>query len=545
MQSIFRPASAGPRYLVCLTLAITLGIYLGFHLPSSTDFNLLFLGFSGLLVGLLVCCVALLILRKPLRKYLHAIVFSWFLILTLFLGIFRVYCYDILQYKDLKETAGTSHLYTAVLIDNPTLSNTGKSYGFPVRVLTATGENAIQKKVSGSMMLYAPTEVSETLTQGDVVTFTATLHHPDPASFSGGFSLKEYLYRQDYLFQQYTKLVTKSDQVYQPNLMDRLRFLGGKARHSILESIDKSLGKNTEETALAKGILLGATEDFTEEQYQHFVDSGLVHITSVSGMHVVFLSAFLLFLFRLLFPNSLAQLILIPFLIVFAAIASFTPSVCRSTIMMILFALGQTIRREADPLTSLSAAGLVLLMINPYTLTSYSFILSFSSTIGIILFTSIFFRYLSMPFRRNPEDKAARRKQKSFPRRYLLEPVLSSLALSGGSLLGMGFFGMRFFRRITLGGFPANLCLLPFSAATFVLALLNWPITIFFPTLGNLIATGPLQAMLKCINYVAHIFSHPIFRIETPTPPASAFLPYLVFCIAIYFTLNYDSENNA
>ncbi len=544
MHSRFRPASTGTRYLVWLTIALTLGIYLVFVLPSSTDSLLLFLILLGVLAGLLFVGIAVLILKKSFRKHLSATLFLWFLLLAFSLGILRVYLYDSMQYRELKETAGTSHHYTAVLTDHPTLSNTGKSYGFPVRVLSAESSDGVKKKVTGTMMLYAPPEFSKTLVPGDTISFTATLHSPDAARFSGGFDLKDYLYRQNLLFQQYTKTVTKTEVLYQPGFLDRIRSLGTDARHSILNSIDQSFGKNTEESALLKGILLGTNEDFSDEQYQKFVDSGLIHITSVSGMHVVFLSSFLLFLLRHLFPTSWAHLILIPFLVLFAAIATFTPSVCRSTIMMILFSLAQFIKRDADPMTSLSASALVLLMINPYTLTSYSFILSFSSTLGIILFTPLFYEYMMKPFQKNEEDKAARRKPKSPLRVYFLEPVFSSLSLSGGSLLGMGFFGMRFFRRISLGGFPSNLCLLPFSAATFVLGLINWPLSILCPTLGNFIAQVPLQFMLKCINWVASFFSHPIFRIETPTPPASAFLPYLVFCIAIYFTLKQNPKNN-
>lgn len=544
MYSTLFASPTGPRYLAWLTLALTLGIYLGLSLPSGTDFILLFSILLGLLIGLLLSGILAFLLEKSIRKHLVSALFLWFLLFSFSFGILRVCLFDLIQSRDLKETAGTPHTYTAIVTGNPTLSNSGKSYGFPVKVLSAESMDGTRKDVTGQVKLYAPPEISKTLLIGDAVSFTATLHHPDNARFPGGFELKSYLYRQNLLFQQYTKTITKTQVDYQPGFLDHLNSLGTKARQGILDSIDQGFEKASEEGALLKGILLGVNTDFTEEQYQDFVDSGLIHITSVSGMHVVFLSSFLLALFRRLVPNSIAQLILIPFLILFAAIASFTPSVSRSTIMMILFALAQIIRRESDSLTSLSISAAILLIINPYTLTSYSFILSFSSTLGIILFTPPFFRYLMMPFQKGEERRIARRKPKSPLRRYLLEPVSSSLALSGGSLLGMGFFGMRFFRRITLGGFPANLCLLPFSAATFVLGIINWPISVLCPALGTFLARFPLGYMLKCINWVARIFSHPIFHIETPTPPVSAFLPYLVFCIAIYFTLKENPKNN-
>ncbi len=542
MNQILPTSPIGRRYLVWLISGLILGIFTGLTFPLASNFIPVFLILLGILLGLLLFFIILTHYHKGARYHLPDMLLFCFVLLSFLFGIFRVYNFDNLQHQALRASAGSSRQYIGVLIDNPTLSTTGKSYGFPVRVLSYQTE-AGDQPVSGNIMLYAPTESSRNLTKGNTISFAATLSAPSDAPYLGGFSPRDYLYRQNFLFQSYVTSLSQLDYPYQLGVFDQIKTWGEIIQNSIIHSIDQSFGDCSEESALLKGILLGVEEDFVPEQYQNFIDSGLIHITSVSGMHVVFLSSFFLVLLRKLrMPKRLVYLILFPVLFLFASVTAFSPSVCRSTIMMLLFFLAQLLQREPDSLTSLSVSAAILLLINPYSLTAYSFILSFSSSLGIIIFSPPIQYYLLKPFR--PKTKEKKIYPKPFWRRRLLEPVCSSLSMTASCLLGMGYFGMRFFRRITWGSFLSNLCLLPFASTSFLLGLINWPLYYLFPSLSKLIAQLPLQFTLWCINRIADFFSHPVFRIVTPTPPTSAILPYLVFCIAIYFTLKQRSKNN-
>ena len=544
MRIIRGSSPRGHYYLAWATIALILGISAGLTLPATFNFSLLLWIFFGVSIGIFLPLFFLIRRKKNHYYYLADTILGWFLFLTFLLGIFRVYAFDNLQHRALKDSAGTAHTYTAMVTGKPTLSSTGKSYGFPVRILSYQTETETHN-VSGSIMLYAPEEYSKKLHRGNTISFTATLSSPTEEPYTGGFSSRDFLYRQNYLFQQYVPSLSLVHEAFPAQCFDRIKFLGESIQDSILHAIDQSFGETSEESALLKGILLGVEEDFTPEQYQNFIDSGLIHITSVSGMHVFFLFSFLLALFRLLhLPRKLLYPILLPILFLFSAVAAFTPSVCRSTIMMLFFVLAQFLQREPDTLTSLSASAMILLLLNPYNLTSYSFLLSFSSTLGLVLFSGTIQYYLTKPFRpKNPEEKPAA-KEKPFWRERLVDPVISSLSMSAGCLLGTGFFTMRFFRRITWGSFLPNLFLLPLSAPTFVLGLINWPIYYLCPFLANIISKLPLKLMLRCINLIASLFSHPIFRFETPTPPASAIFPYIFFCTALYYTLRGSFKNN-
>jgi len=112
--------------------------------------------------------------------------------------------------------------------------------------------------------------------------------------------------------------------------------------------------------------------------------AGITHVVSVSGMHVSFLMGFLAVIIK---NKRLFALIGIPVLLIFMAMTGFTPSMVRAGVMQVFLICAPIFRRERDSITSLSASLFVLLAINPYSSASVGLQLSFSATLGIILFT--------------------------------------------------------------------------------------------------------------------------------------------------------------
>ncbi len=518
--------ASGRRYFVWLALSFIVGILYGLRFHIDAAFFLSFFKYTLIFLGIsLALCLSLSFLL-PNHDILRAdIILLWFILLSFCLGAFRISYYENIQYRTLKESAGKENTYNGILIGEPMASNTQKTLGFPVKVLSI--EKATETiPASGNIMVYAKPELSQALHRGDGISFTGTLTPPNGAPYPGGFSMRSYLYRQGLCFSYYARNLARIDADYTPSLFDKIQRLGYNLQNSITASVDQSFGKTTPESALLKGILIGVCEDFTIEQYDDFANSGLIHITSVSGMHVMFLFNALLFFFRKIrFPKWLIYLISMPVLLIFASIAAFTPSVCRSVIMMLLFILAYLVQKEPDSLTSLSVAAVILLAINPYSLTSYSFILSFVTSLGIVLFSG-------------PLGKLLSRFSTSSSRLSLItKPIFSSISLSLASNIGMTFFSARFFNRLSYGSIIANIILLPLASGVFVIGLLNWPISLVFPNLAQTIANFPLRPMLWLINKIAKIFGHSIFSISMPTPPESTILIYIGLFAILYYWL--------
>ena len=150
----------------------------------------------------------------------------------------------------------------------------------------------------------------------------------------------------------------------------------------------------------ARALLLGDRTGIDYEMKTSMKVSGIMHIIAVSGLHVTIL--FTLIYILCLKRRFLVALIGIPTMVIFAAVAGFSPSVTRAAIMMILMMVAMLIDRDYDGPTELAFASLVMLMVNPLVITSASFQLSVSSVAGIFLFRDKIQSWLSDLW---PKDK--------------------------------------------------------------------------------------------------------------------------------------------
>lgn len=161
------------------------------------------------------------------------------------------------------------------------------------------------------------------------------------------------------------------------------RYAPAYLRRTVNELLQKAFPADV--VAFAKGLLLGDSSEFDYETETAFSVSGIRHVVAVSGLHVSILFSIICFLTG----NSrvVRVVVAVPVLILFAAMAGFTPSVVRACVMQLLMLLSLMTKREYDPGTGLSFAALAMLLWNPQTIVSVSFQLSVASVAGIFLFS--------------------------------------------------------------------------------------------------------------------------------------------------------------
>lgn len=161
------------------------------------------------------------------------------------------------------------------------------------------------------------------------------------------------------------------------------RDIPAKLRKQIIRILEENLPEDT--SVFAKALLIGDSSDLDYATVTDFTVSGIRHIVAVSGLHVSILFSLLCILS--LQKRQLSFVIAFPTLFLFAAVTGFTPSVSRACIMSGLMMVSTLTNQEYDGPTSLSFAGLVLLLVNPLVITSVSYQLSFASVSGIFLFS--------------------------------------------------------------------------------------------------------------------------------------------------------------
>lgn len=158
----------------------------------------------------------------------------------------------------------------------------------------------------------------------------------------------------------------------------------------------KNMIRNTfpeDAEGFARALLLGDTSGIDYETATALKVSGIRHVIAVSGLHVSIVFGLIYLLAAK--KRVLTALIGIPAVIVFAAVAGFTPSVTRACIMQSLMMLALLIDKEYDPPTALSFAVLVMLMANPMAIGSVSFQLSVACMCGIFLFSERIYDWLT------------------------------------------------------------------------------------------------------------------------------------------------------
>lgn len=169
--------------------------------------------------------------------------------------------------------------------------------------------------------------------------------------------------------------------------------LAVEARKAMKSSLDTLLPSDY--SSMCSAVLLGDKLSLPQNIRNSFTKTGSSFLIVVSGMHMAVIAYVGLFLIKKLTTNRLLHFIT-AFSVVFAfmAVTGFTPSVVRSGIMIIISYAAAVFLRTSDSLNSLGIAALILLIPNPYAVGDVGLVLSFSATMGIILWAGKMYGFI-------------------------------------------------------------------------------------------------------------------------------------------------------
>lgn len=140
-------------------------------------------------------------------------------------------------------------------------------------------------------------------------------------------------------------------------------------------------------SAIAEAMLTGNQSNVPYQILVNFRYSGIAHLFAVSGFHLSVWTSLMSKLFDKIFNKKkyVSNVFCILFVIFFMSLTGFSKSVMRAGIMLIIMLIGKTIRHQADSLNSLFIAMSIILLINPFAISSLSLQMSFLATLGILL----------------------------------------------------------------------------------------------------------------------------------------------------------------
>ena len=133
-------------------------------------------------------------------------------------------------------------------------------------------------------------------------------------------------------------------------------------------------------------FILGDTNNIDDEIKKSYRTNGISHLFAVSGLHVNFLSIILLFIFNKI-TKKYSKVMLFIFLIFYAFLVGFSPSIMRCILFMILLEINRRFKFYFSPFTLFIFLICLFLIYNPYLIYNAGFIYSFTISEFLIFFS--------------------------------------------------------------------------------------------------------------------------------------------------------------
>ncbi|MEW6651976.1 MAG: DNA internalization-related competence protein ComEC/Rec2 [Bacteroidota bacterium] len=207
---------------------------------------------------------------------------------------------------------------------------------------------------------------------------------------------------------------------------------------------------------LLRGLILADRSGIDYYTNVDFMNAGVVHVLSVSGLHVGYIVLIFLFLFNrfnLYWRAGLTIVCLFAYMIITGSEAP----VFRSTVMASIILATPFLGRDTNGYNTLSFAALIILLLNPLELFNPSFQLSFSAILALIMLFPIIKNYVDGLNITNQFLK------------YFLMFLGSTLIAQIGTLP----FTLVYFGKISVTSLAANFIVIPLSGVIVGLGIVS------------------------------------------------------------------------
>lgn len=303
-------------------------------------------------------------------------------------------------------------------------------------------------------------------------------------------------------------------------------------RRYITETLQKNM--HSESASVTNALLTGEDSAIEDDTLLNFRYSGVSHLFAVSGFHLALWTSILSVLFSKIFKKHkfIANIASILFVIFFMALTGFTKSVVRAGIMIIIMLFGKFIKYKADSLNSLFTALSLILVLNPFAVTSLSLQMSFLATLGIIVFSQ-------------PVLESITNLKQKFPKYlyYIISTIYTTFAISIiSSLFIMPVSAVNFGYYSPIAPVSNVFCspVAQFLMPVAVIAIILSPVTFIAKPLFVL-----CNILVKYLVSVTSFIGHLPYAITNTDTIFVQALVLIIFFITISFVLIFKDKNKS
>jgi competence protein ComEC len=174
--------------------------------------------------------------------------------------------------------------------------------------------------------------------------------------------------------------VSKVDEIkYSSNIFAKLRT-------SVVEFYKSSLSEP--HASLVAGITIGAKSNLSPNLSRKLRMSGTSHVVVASGMNITMVGEFVLTILLLFLSRRKSVILTILIIWFYTILTGFESPIVRAVIMATIAFTGQVFGRVSNTLRYILLSCFLMLFISPGWIKDVGFILSFATTISLVLFQS-------------------------------------------------------------------------------------------------------------------------------------------------------------
>lgn len=337
---------------------------------------------------------------------------------------------------------------------------------------------------------YIETNNNINLNYGDKIYLKGTLKEPTNNTIPNTFNYKEYLNNNNIYY-----ILTIEEII---NITPTNNIIH-KTKNYLQQRINK-----IDKTGYLNAFILGNKNDIDESTYTSYKTNGIIHIFSISGMHISILSTIILFILNKIKNNKYNILLVITFLIFYFILTNYQASIVRSIVFFSLLQIFKLNKLNISTKDTLLYAITIILLINPKFIYNIGFLYS-----SLISYTLIYY-------------------SNKFNKKYILNTLLISLI----SFLVSLPITINSNYSVNLFSILINLIFVPL--VSFILYPLSL-LTFIFPFLYNIFVL-----LIHITEFISNTLSNiTIFNLSIPK---LNYIYITIYYLLLYITLSKDKK---